>query len=220
MKYFNHNFHNTKYIISEITHSDQSFDSHHCLTMASNIIIPYSTKVAESSEKMETIKWSHGNSKYEIHTMLLKSIELKDLLPHCLDVRNKINTVVSTEAHRAPSFYRVFPRTLSIVLRAVWDQLITESQEDDELDGNETSENFDQRLCEFIAAHATPEDRYDLVQQLRTAKKPRSITVQAFWYRLREINTYIVWLPGNEPPLTEPQQKQAFYDSMPPKWQE
>ena len=85
---------------------------------------------------------------------------------------------------------------------------------------NETVVQFDLKLKEFVAAHATTEDRYDLVQQLRTAKKPRMVTVQAFWYRLREINTYVEWLPGAEPPLTEPQQKQAFYDSMPAKWQE
>jgi len=61
---------------------------------------------------------------------------------------------------------------------------------------NETVVQFDLKLKEFVAAHATTEDRYDLVQQLRTAKKPRVVTVQAFWYRLREINTYVEWLPG------------------------
>jgi hypothetical protein len=166
---------------------------------------------------VDTIKWNHSNSKYEIHTTLLTSIEMKDLLMHCIEVRNKINTVISTESHRGPSLHRVFPRTLSVVLRAVWDQLIVEAVPDA---AEVTADQFDQRLKEFIAAHATAEDRYDLVQQLRTARKPRTITVQALWYRLREINTYVDWLPGAEPPLTEPQQKQAFYDAMPSKWQE
>jgi len=175
-----------------------------------NIVIPY--QVHETDDYVETIKWSHGNTKYEIHTKLLNSIELKDLLMHCLDVHNKVNTVISTENHRGPSLHRVFPRTLSLILRAVWDQLITEAAAEEE-----SAEQFKQRLREFIAAHATAEDRYNLVQQMRTSKKPRAIPVQAFWYRTRELNTYITWLPGNEPSLTEPQQKQAFYNAMPSK---
>ena len=54
--------------------------------------------------------------------------------------------------------------------------------------------NFDIRLREFIAVHATQEDRHELLQQLRTAQKPRSLLVQAFLYRLRELNSYVEWI--------------------------
>ena len=52
----------------------------------------------------------------------------------------------------------------------------------------------------------------------RAPHKPREILVQSFYYREREVNEYIDWLPGNEPPLTRDQLKQAFFDSMPSLW--
>ena len=44
--------------------------------------------------------------------------------------------------------------------------------------------------------------------------------VQNFYYRLREFNKYVLWLPGNEQSLSDPQLKQAFYDAMPAVWKE
>jgi hypothetical protein len=46
------------------------------------------------------------------------------------------------------------------------------------------------------------------------------MAVQAFWYRLRELNKHIEWLPGSEPVLTDNQVKQAFYDAMPETWKD
>jgi hypothetical protein len=44
-----------------------------------------------------------------------------------------------------------------------------------------TLENFDLAKKEFIAAHATEQDRNELVQQLMHPAKPRSLGVQAFF---------------------------------------
>jgi hypothetical protein len=71
------------------------------------LLIPW--KKFTSDAHVKTIKWSHGNSKYEIYISVLEDIELKCVLPHCMDVRTKIEQVVSTEAHLAPSLFRVFP---------------------------------------------------------------------------------------------------------------
>jgi hypothetical protein len=83
---------------------------------------------------------------------------------------------------------------------------------------HETASGFAQALLLFIASHGTPEDRHELVQQLRSPRKPCNIPVQAFYHCLRELNGYIGWLPGKETSLNEEQIKQAFYDAMPSTW--
>ena len=153
--------------------------------------------------------WQVGNTKYEIHTPELDDLDIAVFLPHCLDVRNKVLSAVSTENHKATSLFRVFPRTISAVLRSMWDNLATVVPNDP------NEEHFVGVLRDFIAAHATEEDRHELVAQLRTARKPREMNVQTFYYRMRELNSYIGWLPGDEAPLGEEQMRQAFYDAMP-----
>jgi hypothetical protein len=37
---------------------------------------------------------------------------------------------------------------------------------------------------------------------------------------MRRLNGYVSWLPGNELPLTTPQNKQALYDAMAPTWRD
>lgn len=183
-----------------------------------DLLFPFETKSVK--EYSESVKWQIGNSRYEIHVPLLESIELKDLVPHCMSVRSKIESAVSVVNHRGPSFYRVFPRTLDMVLRAVWDQLMADSDADPNINNAPTPANFDDRLRDFIAAHTAETDRHELVQQLRSCRKPKNVQVQSFWYMLRRFNSYVDWLPGNEPALAPNQMKQAFYDAMPPTWRQ
>jgi transposase InsO family protein len=180
--------------------------------MSVTIIIPWKKTVSDT--QVETIKWTHVNARYEIHAQVLENLELSSLLPHCLEIKAKIESVVTTAAHIGPSLFRVFPRTISMVLRSIWDIIVEDDQP------NETIDDFDATIRTFIASHATPEDRHELVQQLRSPRKPREMLVQSFYYRLREINGYVEWLPGAEDSLNEDQLKQAFYDSMPPTWRE
>jgi hypothetical protein len=176
------------------------------------LLIPW--KKSTSDTHVETIKWSQGNSKYEIYISVLEDNELKCVLPHCMDVRTKIEQVVSTEAHLAPSLFRVFPRTISNVLRTIWEVLLQDE------DHEETVNGFERCILAFLASHATIEDPYELVAQLRSPQKPREIKVQSFYYRLHEMNGYVSLPPGEEPPLNENQIKQAFFDSMPSTWRE
>ena len=169
----------------------------------------------EDDSPKETFKWSIGNSKYEIHSTVLSSIAHKDLIPHCLSVRHHILNNVSSVNHKGPSLFRVFPRTLSIVLQGTWDNII-----DDDANQAETTNNFDARIRDFIAAHCAEEDRYEAVQELRKCRKPRTMIVQTFKYELQARNGYIEWLPGNEPALNDDQIKQALHDAMPPSWKE
>ena len=57
----------------------------------------------------ESIKWKQANTAYEIHTSVLRDLNLNILLPHCLAIRDKIITVVTNPAHLGPSFFRMFP---------------------------------------------------------------------------------------------------------------
>jgi hypothetical protein len=177
--------------------------------MMSMLTIPhlFPWKKPLTMDHAEAIKWSNNNGRYEIHTTILNNLDLSILLRHCLEVRNKIRAAVTVNAHLGPSLFRVFPQTISAVLRSIWDLIIPGI--------DETANGFSQAVLLFIASHGTPEDRQGLVQQLCSPRKLRNIPVQAFYYRLRELNGYITWLPGNAASLNEEQIKQACYDAMP-----
>ena len=181
---------------------------------------PFSFVPTKEDPRKESIKWSRGHSRYEIYLPVLQSLDLNELLPHAINFRAKLLTAVGTDAHKGPSLYGTFPRSLSLVLSAVWEQLIADADANPNVDNAETPQNFDDRLRELIAVHSTAEDRYELAQFLRKARKPLTLPVQAFWYKLREYNGYIDWLPGTEPMLDNQQMRQAFHDGMPPTWRE
>ena len=119
------------------------------------VIVPWEKVKAADQEK--SVKWQVANTKYEIFIDKLESIDTGSLVEHCTSVRNKVLSTVSTENHKAPSLFKVFERTISFVLRTIWDNIVAEAAE------NPTEENFDQCMKDFIAAHATPEDRHDLL---------------------------------------------------------
>ena len=179
---------------------------------STTILIDWKKKVPEGSEK--AVNWEIGNTKYQIYAPELKEFDIAIFLPHCIDVRNKILAVVSNDNHKATSLFRAFPRTLSVVFQGIWEQKVQD------LPLHPDEADFAASLQEFIAVHVTAEHRQDLLMQLRSAHKPRDMKIQTFYYRLRELNAYIIWMPGHELPLSEEQIKQAFYDAMPTTWRE
>ena len=180
--------------------------------MSSSILIDWEKKVSKEGDKC--ISWTIGTTKYEIFASELKEFDISFFLPHCIEIRNKIAAAVEKESHRAQSFFNVFPRTLSTVLQTVWNPIV------EPLPVHPDERDFNDSLRAFIAVHVTAEHRHDLLTQLRSASKPREMPVQTFYYRIRELNTYIIWMPGSESPLNEEQIKQAFYDAMPVTWRE
>jgi hypothetical protein len=168
--------------------------------------------------KEETLKWTCGNTKYECQLRTLESLDLQEMIPHCMRVKNKIEFAVGNKNHRGQSYFKVFPRTLSMMLEPVWNHLMEEARNDVTVDNAETEANFDLRLKDFIAVHSTSSDCHEWLQSLRTEKKTREMGTQNFWYRLIDINKQIEWLPGFEPVLNDDQIKQAFYDAMPLTW--
>eukprot|EP00543_Licmophora_paradoxa_P007499 CAMPEP_0202452314 /NCGR_PEP_ID=MMETSP1360-20130828/10554_1 /ASSEMBLY_ACC=CAM_ASM_000848 /TAXON_ID=515479 /ORGANISM="Licmophora paradoxa, Strain CCMP2313" /LENGTH=242 /DNA_ID=CAMNT_0049071101 /DNA_START=226 /DNA_END=951 /DNA_ORIENTATION=+ len=139
------------------------------------------------------------------------------LIPHCIAVKKRVESTVTTEAHLGPSLYKVFPRTIEGPLPSVWQTIVDERGVGVQ---HQTEENFDEDIKSFIQEHCPEQCRYQLVQQLRAFKKPRDLPVLDFSYRLQELNSWVEWMPGNEEPLNPTQLKQAFYNAMPSTWKE
>jgi len=132
-------------------------------------VIPLLEQEDENSYK-EAIKWRIGNSSYEIHAQILSSYEIGDILPHCLYVKNRVESVVSNNNHIGPSLYRVLERTLSSVLQSVWTMVIAA----DAADNQDDVLVFAQRVRDLISVHASDEDREDLIKQIRNTKKTKT----------------------------------------------
>jgi hypothetical protein len=139
----------------EMSHPDLSNTAPTNLTMSA-LLIPW--KKSTSKEHAGTIKWSH----------ILEDLELMFPLPHHLEAKEKIGLF--------------FPRTVSTVLRTIWDMIIVDEAP------AETVAAFDQCLHNYIGSHSTAEDCHDLVSQLRAPHEPREILVQSFCCHLREVN--------------------------------
>jgi hypothetical protein len=118
----------------------------------------FSYKPKETS-KEESIKWTCGNTKYECHLRTLESFDLQEMIPHCLQVLSKVNSAVAVENHKGPSYFKVFPRTLSIILEPVWNQLVEEARNNDDggaAQKQRTISFYDSRnSLQFIQHHQT-----------------------------------------------------------------
>ncbi|KAG7361665.1 hypothetical protein IV203_036766 [Nitzschia inconspicua] len=110
------------------------------------------------------------------------------------------------------------PNLLSELKSPLWNRAV----EDLGPNAPQTVENFDEAIQNFVGAHTGTQDRHALVQQLIHPTKPRDLGVQAFYYRLLELNDAISLIPGaaHDAPLNDEQLKQAFYDGMPAIWRE
>jgi hypothetical protein len=165
----------------------------------------------------ENVKWTLTTGRQEVHVPLLAKYELPDVVAHCLNVMFRIDAKVTTPLERYLSYQDVFPRTLSIPLRATWDNIVAEHPL---AMGLRNVQGFHGLIRFFVAAHATDNDCHGLVNHLRQAPKPRSMGVGTYYYRLCDLNEQVPWLPGTEAKLTNIQLDQAFHDGMPQTWQD
>ena len=147
----------------------------------------------------------------------IRSFELHDLLPKLLDLAEKVRMQVFDVDLVGKALLIAIPRALGATLRPAWEMILEDSASD--LDETPTSEQVDALIQKFIAAHSSPHDQEALLRQLRNLRKPRKMLTQAFWYRIRELNNYLGWLPGNLQRLTDTDIKDAIYNGMPEKWQ-
>ena len=56
-----------------------------------------------------------------------------------MNFRAKVLTTVGNKAHKGPSLYETFPRSLSLVLQAVWEQINTDANDNANVDNTETA---------------------------------------------------------------------------------
>jgi hypothetical protein len=155
-------------------------------------------------------------TKHEIVSPTLTKFELGHIVAHCLTVMHKIDACVGNNpVNRFASYMNVFPRTLSLPHVATWDTVLV----DHPLAAQDVA-SFQGAIRQFIAIHATDEDRHELLEYIRNSTKPRRMDVQTYDSRLRELNSHVNWLPGKDLPLTEDQLNQAFFDGMPTAWKE
>eukprot|EP00543_Licmophora_paradoxa_P000336 CAMPEP_0202441084 /NCGR_PEP_ID=MMETSP1360-20130828/364_1 /ASSEMBLY_ACC=CAM_ASM_000848 /TAXON_ID=515479 /ORGANISM="Licmophora paradoxa, Strain CCMP2313" /LENGTH=127 /DNA_ID=CAMNT_0049055819 /DNA_START=287 /DNA_END=667 /DNA_ORIENTATION=+ len=108
-------------------------------------------------------KWQQVNSRYEIYAAHLGTYNMDVLIPHCIAVKKRVESTVTTEAHLGPSLYKVFPRTIEGPLPSVWQSIVDERGVGVQ---HQTEENFDEDIKSFIQEHCPEQCRYQLVQQL------------------------------------------------------
>jgi hypothetical protein len=89
-----------------------------------------------------------SKEKYEIYQGLCTRFELHEIIPHCLMVIHKIDGQVGDHDNKK------LPRTPSIPLVGVWEQVVMEYSEAN-LDEDETLASFVKTLMAFFACHST-----------------------------------------------------------------
>jgi hypothetical protein len=119
--------------------------------------------------------------------------------PHCLGILHKIDGQVGLDNkdRRVTSYLQVLPRTMSMALQSYWKQVVQEYDEVNE-DSITTLNKFNSVINNFFAGHSTEDNRHDLLESLCLAIKPETMKVQTFFYRIKELNDYVEWLPGHE----------------------
>ena len=177
----------------------------------------FSLERDEPFEKPEAIKWTIGKEKYELYLPTLCEMDIASVTQHCLSVMHKIDAVIGADAdHRAASYSKVLPRTFSVSLCATWDI----NAVDHPVARNDLLVSTNNQIAAFFALHAHDDDRHDLLKYIENVRKPRTMPVQTYFARLRELNTVVPWLPGTDAKMTDSQLNHAFLTGMPLAWQE
>jgi hypothetical protein len=173
-----------------------------------------------ASKTLETIKWVISKEKYRIYHGLCTRFILHEIIPHCLMVIHKIDGQVGHHDNKKlQSYKQVLPRTLSIPLVGVWQQVVVEYNEAN-VDEDESLASFAKTLKAFCACHSTEDDQHELVSVICYAQKPEHMKVVKCLRHcvretvcancLKELNDYVNWLPGDKPALSEAQLNLAF----------
>jgi hypothetical protein len=82
---------------------------------------------------LETIKWSIDKDKFEIHQGLCVKFELQDIITYCITVVHKVDGQVGDNNNKKLQLNKqVLPRTLSILLAGVWEQVVAEMEDEDQ----------------------------------------------------------------------------------------
>jgi hypothetical protein len=78
--------------------------------------------------------------------------------------------------------------------------------------------NFANEARAFMALISTEEDKLDFIGQIRTYKKPRSVTVETFYNAIIQHHAALDLLDGNVAGLTAQELRQVFFNGHPIEW--
>ena len=153
----------------------------------------------------------HG--KRYLHYKPLTTTDINQLLYHVTSFYSMIEDLDLQNTDKA---FDAFKRTLGPTLKTTWASVYDDIAKGTELDLIQLRLSLEN----FIRKFYTEKTHKKILDQLRTARKPRVLTVQAFADRFSELNQWASWLQGHEanPILTEAQEKQGLHDSMPQVW--
>lgn len=140
---------------------------------------------------------------------VLYKCDMGSIISHTMHVMHKINLQVVTDENLWASSYWVFLQTIFIQLLAIWDTIAINFPSPNIVAG------FQTHMRHVIEVHATDEDWHDLLELIKTTRKPRSMKLQAFFYWLWELNEQVNWLLRLEDKLTDEQLNQVFFMAYP-----
>ena len=123
------------------------------------------------------------------------------------------NDKMQQNAASAAIHFKLFPRSLSTILRMTWNSCCEEFEDDDAL--HMTDECFEEVSKSFVDEYASEHTRDDALRQLRNARKPRGLSVPNFLNRLKLLNKMTAYLPGDTATLPDEEIKTVFYNAMP-----
>ena len=153
------------------------------------------------------------HSKRYLHYKPLTTTDINQLLYHVTSFYSMIEDMDLQNTDKA---FDAFKHTLGPTLKTTWASVYDDIAEGTELDLIQLRLSLEN----FIRKFYTEKTHKKILDQLRTARKPRVLTVQAFADQFSELNQWASWLQGHEanPILTEAQEKQGLHDSMPQVW--
>ena len=151
----------------------------------------------------------------EIHTHVCDSTDVAVLCPHIRDLKHKIDQVVTNIAHRGPSYFQLITCSLGTDLATTWAETMI-----DHPPAARTVNEFDATVHHFMTNYVVDNQCHELLQFLRTARKPVNMSVVDTINNVRRLNGYVTMFEGVENPLNNCELLQAFFNIMPMAWKD
>ena len=99
----------------------------------------------------QAIEYTSNNQCYRIYQNTLESVAVEDVLPHCLEVKQKIHSATANQNHRNAKYFNVLERTLGTAIKSVLDNLVVANAYP------QTEAGFDQAIRDLVEVHMTEE---------------------------------------------------------------
>ena len=142
----------------------------------------------DDPDTQSKFSFKEGDDKKTLYCQRLTDSDPGMMVFHIQDFIDKMDAL---DIQDDQSYFTLFPRTLSPVLKASWQVHYDSIGAGTVLDLN----LFKITLRNFVSDHVTDQVRSDALDQIRQCRKPRKLTVRAFRYRLTELNSLVTWSP-------------------------